>query len=57
MGSETRQADVKWCDEYDNTAFGALTKNLSLTKAKLHTVFHQLATLPSGAILSPTNIR
>jgi len=48
--STTRQADVKWCDEYDNTAFGALTKNLSLTKAKLHTVFHQLATLPSGAI-------
>jgi hypothetical protein len=46
----TRQADVKWCEEYDKTAFGSLTKDLSSTKAKLHTVFHQLATLPSGVI-------
>jgi len=46
----TRQADVKWCEEYDKTAFGSLTKDLSATKAKLHTVLHQLATLPSGVI-------
>ena len=50
LPSISGHANVQWSNEYDKTPFGALSKNLSATRAQLHILFQQLATLPSGAI-------